>query len=220
MVGAWGGFEVFAYELLITPNLGALYERFFEQHEHCFNGGRALELGSGSGQAAVEFSRRFPESDLTCTDLSVLQVKKAVDRVAQAGCRKVSFKVEDALDLSFPDESFSVVFSLASIKHWPDQVKGLAEAWRVLKPGGYLVVVEVDREAQGDQIERFIKLWRAPAIMMPARYFRRFVLPTGLTEEESLARCEQAGISGASVRRPEEWPFIYLTARKEDQAGS
>lgn len=214
MIGAWGSFEVFAYELFITPNLGVLYQRFFDEHDHCFNGGPALELGSGSGQAAVEFARRFPDSELTCTDLSLLQVKKAITRVSQAGFRNISFKLEDALDLSFPDASFDAVFSLASIKHWPDQVKGLAEAWRVVRPGGHLVIVEIDSEAQDDKIDRFIQLWRAPAIMMPARYFRKFVLPTGLTESESLERCKAAGIPGAKIEKPDDWPFIYLTAFK------
>jgi ubiquinone/menaquinone biosynthesis C-methylase UbiE len=214
MVGAWGWFEVCLYEFLITPRLGPLYEEFADHAQESFTVGRMLEVGCGSGQAAVAFSRRYPEAEIVATDLSDVQLKKAGRRIASAGVSNVTLRTEDACSLTFQDDSFDLVFSLASIKHWPDQDKGLRESWRVVKPGGSLTVLEVDREAPEEKIERFISLWRAPSFLFPKQYFKKVVLPTGLTETEALDKAEKAGIRGATVTKPEQWPFLYLEARK------
>ena len=200
------------YELFITPNMGPLYDELAE--DACFSEGRMLEVGCGSGQAVVAFSKRYPETEIVATDLSEVQIKKAVNRIESVGIKNVTFKTEDACNLTFPDESFDFVYSIASIKHWPDQDKGLRESYRVVKPGGSIMVLEVDREAPEEKIERFIKLWRAPFFLFPKQYFKNIVLPTGMTETEALEKAEKTGIRGAVVKKPERWPFLYLEARK------
>ena len=214
MVGAWGWMEVCLYELVITPNLGPLYEEFADDAQEHFSEGRMLEAGCGSGQAAVAFSKRYPEAEIVATDLSEVQLKKAERRIASAGVTNVNLGTEDACALTFPDECFDLVFSLASIKHWPDQNMGLRESWRVVKPGGSLMVLEVDREAPEEKIARFISLWRAPSFLFPKQYFKKIVLPTGLTAAEALDEAAEAEIRGAEVMKPERWPFLYLKARK------
>jgi ubiquinone/menaquinone biosynthesis C-methylase UbiE len=214
MVGAWGWTEVCLYELLITPNMGPLYDEFAEDAKDNFSEGRMLEIGCGSGQAVVAFLKRYPDAEIVATDLSDVQIKKARKRLGSVGAENVTFQVEDACNLTFPDGSFDLVYSLASIKHWPDQDKGLREAYRVVKPGGSLMVLEVDREAPDEKIDRFINLWRAPFFLFPKQYFKRIVLPTGLTESEALEKAEKAGIHGAAVKKPDRWPFLYLDARK------
>ncbi len=214
MVGAWGWAEVSLYELLITPNMGPLYAELAGEAKVDFPDGRMLEVGCGSGQAVVAFSERYPGVEIVATDLSEVQIEKAVKRIESVGIKNVTFKIEDACNLTFPDESFDFVYSIASIKHWPDQDKGLRESYRVVKPGGSVMVLEVDREAPEEKIEQFIELWRAPFFMFPKQYFKNIVLPTGLTEAEALEKAETAGILGAVVRKPERWPFLYLEAQK------
>lgn len=53
--------------------------------------------------------------------------------------------------LPLPDGSASVVWALSSVHHWADQARGLAEARRVLTPGGRLLLAErsVKPDARG-----------------------------------------------------------------------
>ena len=51
----------------------------------------------------------------------------------------VTFKIEDALDLSFPDESFDCVIALEVIEHVRDEVRFVAEGLRVTRPGGTVI---------------------------------------------------------------------------------
>ncbi len=53
----------------------------------------------------------------------------------------VQFQVADALNMPFPDQSFDLVWSLESGEHMPDKLKFLQECYRVLQPGGMLLLV-------------------------------------------------------------------------------
>jgi len=53
-----------------------------------------------------------------------------------------SFLEGSAEHLPLPDESANVVWSISSVHHWDDRARGLAEAKRVLAPGGRLLLAE------------------------------------------------------------------------------
>lgn len=100
--------------------------------------GEVLEIGSGSGAMAAELLRRFPDVRLTATDYDDSMVDVARDRLREFGDR-VDVKQADATQLPFPDESFDAVLSFIMLHHVIDWEKALAEAVRVLRPGGRLL---------------------------------------------------------------------------------
>jgi ubiquinone/menaquinone biosynthesis C-methylase UbiE len=99
--------------------------------------GEVLEIGSGSGAMAAELLERF-DARLTATDYDDSMVEVARDRLREFGDR-VDVKQADATQLPFPDESFEAVVSFIMLHHVIDWEKALAEAVRVLRPGGHLL---------------------------------------------------------------------------------
>jgi len=71
------------------------------------------------------------------------------------------FQVDDALALSFPDNSFDVVWSIEAGPHMPDKAQYGAEMLRVLKPGGILVVADWN---QRDDRRKPLNFWEKPVM--------------------------------------------------------
>jgi ubiquinone/menaquinone biosynthesis C-methylase UbiE len=100
--------------------------------------GDVLEIGSGSGAMAAELLHRFPDVTLTATDFDDSMVDVARDRLSEFGDR-VDVKQADATRLPFTDESFDAAVSFIMLHHVIDWEKAVAEAVRVLRPGGRLL---------------------------------------------------------------------------------
>jgi ubiquinone/menaquinone biosynthesis C-methylase UbiE len=106
------------------------------QGEHL--SGDVLEIGSGSGAMAAEVLRRFPDVRMAATDYDDSMVDVARDGLRGFGdC--VVVRQADSRQLPFSDESFDGVLSFIMLHHVIDWEKALAEAVRVLRPGGRLL---------------------------------------------------------------------------------
>jgi SAM-dependent methyltransferase len=71
----------------------------------------------------------------------------ALIEIAQKSHPEADFRTGEALDLSFPDNSFDKVFSIAVLHHIPSEdlrLRFLSEAKRVLRPGGILILTVWD----------------------------------------------------------------------------
>lgn len=101
------------------------------------HGPRVLELGVGTGK---NFAYYPPEARVTGIDLSPRMLERARERAADAVA--VDLQVADAQALPFPDASFDTVVATFVFCSVPDPLQGLREAYRVLVPGGKLVLLE------------------------------------------------------------------------------
>jgi len=101
-------------------------------------GMRFLELGCGSGAAAYYLASRS-KIDITCVTNSTVQAKICERKFARLGGRgRVIVTDFDQLDL--PGESFDAIYAFESIGYTKDLDAWLARCWRMLKPGGQLLI--------------------------------------------------------------------------------
>jgi ubiquinone/menaquinone biosynthesis C-methylase UbiE len=105
---------------------------------HRYAGKRLLEVGCGTGTDLLQFARGGAE--VTGVDLTPRSIEIARKRfeVYRADGR---FAIGDAESLSFPDESFDVVYSFGVLHHTPDTERAISEVRRVLRRGGKAIVM-------------------------------------------------------------------------------
>lgn len=98
--------------------------------------GRLLEVPVGTGVLTVPVFQTLPNAQITCLDYSPDMMKRAQERVEQAGLTNVVFQLGDVGALPFEDESFDVVLSLHGFHVFPNKETAYQETFRTLKRGG------------------------------------------------------------------------------------
>ncbi|WP_071674472.1 bifunctional demethylmenaquinone methyltransferase/2-methoxy-6-polyprenyl-1,4-benzoquinol methylase UbiE [Nioella nitratireducens] len=107
------------------------------------NGQTLLDVAGGTGDVSFRFLARAPEAHATVLDMTESMLVEGQKR-AEAGqmADKLGWIVGDAMALPFEDNSFDVYtisFGIRNVTRIPD---ALSEAYRVLKPGGRIMVLE------------------------------------------------------------------------------
>ncbi len=97
-----------------------------------------LDLGAGTGLAAVEIKRRFRRAAVTAADIAAPMLEMA--RRRSRFWRPIRCVQADARELPFEDASFDLVFSNLMLQWLVPPDAALAEIGRVLKPGGLLLL--------------------------------------------------------------------------------
>ena len=121
-------------------------------------GTTVLDVGCGIGGSSRILAKEY-EFEVTGVTISPKQVQRATELTSQGVTAK--FQVDDALALSFPDNSFDVVWSIEAGPHMPDKAKYSSEMMRVLKPGGILVVADWN---QRDDRQKPLNYWEKPVM--------------------------------------------------------
>jgi ubiquinone/menaquinone biosynthesis C-methylase UbiE len=96
------------------------------------SGQKVLDIATGSGNTAISAARRY--CDVTGIDYVPELFGQAKER-AGAERLEITFEVDDAENLPYPDAAFDVVLSTVGVMFTPDQEKAAGELLRVCKPG-------------------------------------------------------------------------------------
>lgn len=107
-------------------------------------GDRILEVGVGTGINLTLYPR---DCSITGIDLSDSMLEKAHERVARNGLRHVRVLQMDASALTFPDDSFDIVYAPYLVSVVPDPIQVAREMRRVCRPGGRIVILNHFRSA-------------------------------------------------------------------------
>lgn len=99
---------------------------------------QTVDVGAGTGFATEGIVAHVDARNVTLLDQSPHQLSRARRKPALRECRIVQ---GDAEALPFPTDGFDRYVSCGSIEYWPDPAAAFAEAYRVLKPGGVMLMV-------------------------------------------------------------------------------
>lgn len=120
-----------------------------------------LDAGCGQGGSSLWLAAKIGP-DIKGISLVPHQVKIANKEAKLRHLdNKVQFFVKDYANTGFPDESFTVIWACESLCHSPQKMTFYQEAYRLLKPGGRLVVAEYIRRGRNNEIsdEAILQNW-------------------------------------------------------------
>jgi phosphatidylethanolamine/phosphatidyl-N-methylethanolamine N-methyltransferase len=164
-------------------------------------GDRILEVGVGTG---INISLYPRDCQITGIDLSTPMLEKAHERVSRDGFRNVRLFEMDAAKMTFPDDSFDIVYAPYLVSVVPDPVQVAREMRRVCKPGGKIIILNHFRSTN-------------PILSRMERAISPFTVHIGFKADLDLAaflaQAELAPISVEKVNVPRIWSLV--TCRKD-----
>ncbi len=114
--------------------------------------GRVLEIASGPGYFCLELAK-LGDFRITGLDISRSFVQIARENAKRAGAA-VDFRVGNASDMPFEDGTFDFTFCQAAFKNFAAPLMAISEMYRVLKPNGVAVIVDMHHDATSGEIEQ------------------------------------------------------------------
>ncbi len=158
-------------------------------------GWKVLDAGCGTGNFSFKLAKRG--SAVTGVDVSPHMLLRALDRARKQDL-PVRFCQMDICELEFGDATFDAIYSMAAFEFIEDRQGAFGELWRVLKPGGKLIVGTIaDDSAWGH-------LYRKTAASDPSSVFNNADFTT--LDEMKRIQADQVAASGECLFIPPEAP--------------
>ena len=142
------------YDLMndvMSGGLHRLWKRFTLAKTGLRPGQQALDVAAGSGDLAAGLARQVGKTGrVVVTDINAAMLAEGRDRLLNAGfAGNVEYVLADAEALPFPDGSFHCVTIGFGLRNVTDKDAALRSLYRVLKPGGRLLVLEFSQPQLG-----------------------------------------------------------------------
>lgn len=103
-----------------------------------------LDIATGTGDLAIALYRELKPDQVIGADISEEMMNVGRKKVTEAGYSGyISFEWQDCLNLSYPPGRFDAVTAAFGVRNFEDIEKGISEMFRVLRPGGHLMILEL-----------------------------------------------------------------------------
>jgi tocopherol O-methyltransferase len=132
-------------------------------------GESVLDAGCGVGGSSLYLAGMGAK--VTGITVSSRQVNTAREKAFRAGLSEgIRFEQRSYTDTGYPPESFDVVWALESVGHTPKKDEFIDEAYRILKPGGRLIMADGwathPRANQHRAMQRLMAAWASPGVQL------------------------------------------------------
>lgn len=140
----------FRYDLmndLMSLGLHRLWKRFALAQSQVRSGQIVLDLAGGTGDLAKEFAKKTGKEGLVVlTDINEAMLQQGRERLTDQGVvGNVVYVQADAELLPFQDNYFDCISMAFGLRNVTDKMAALRSIYRVLKPGGKLLVLEFSK---------------------------------------------------------------------------
>ncbi len=132
---------------VMSMGVHRLWKRYTVDCAAVRTGQHILDLAGGTGDLAAKFSRRVgPTGSVTLADINLSMLKVGRDKLRDQGLIKnIDYVQADAEALPFADNSFDLVTMAFGLRNVTEKQNALNSIFRVLKPGGRLLVLEFSK---------------------------------------------------------------------------
>jgi demethylmenaquinone methyltransferase/2-methoxy-6-polyprenyl-1,4-benzoquinol methylase len=134
---------------LMSMGIHRLWKWFTINNSGVRRGAKVLDIAGGTGDLTRKFSQMVGDSGkVVLADINASMLQVGRDRLTDAGVvGNIEYVQANAEALPFPDNSFDCITIAFGLRNVTDKDKALASMYRVLKPGGQLMVLEFSKPA-------------------------------------------------------------------------
>jgi len=118
-------------------------------------GDAVLEIAPGPGYLSIALAKQG-KYNITGLDISQDFVDIARKNAGEAGV-KVNFQLGNASGIPFPENTANFIICTAAFKNFQEPLKALNEMYRVLKPGGTALIIDMKANISNEEINAMIK---------------------------------------------------------------
>ena len=104
-----------------------------------------VDLGTGPGILSIEINKLLPQAKIIGVDPSSEMLEIARKNADEAGMSDYETRLGKAEEIPIESNSANLVVTQSSFHEWEDPQKGLSEIFRILKPGGSLILKDYNR---------------------------------------------------------------------------
>ncbi len=186
-----------------TTNTGQSLTEFTKLAQRMANrlapGSTVLEVAPGPGYFCIELAK-LGDYKITGLDISHTFVEIASKKAAHASAR-VDFQQGNASAMPFPDNSFDFLLCRAAFKNFGEPVRALQEMCRVLKPGGWGLIIDLRKDASMESINEMVKEMGLNAVnrVVTKLTFRMMLLKSAYTKEQFQHMLAQASFRSVEI---------------------
>ncbi len=177
-------------------------------------GSAVLEVAPGPGYFAIELAR------LGAYSITGLDISRSFVAIGRANAERagvgVDFRQGDVAHMPFPAESFDFLLCRAAFKNFTQPVRALQEMYRVLKPGGRALIIDLRRDATMDSINQAVQAMHLNRVnaLITRLTFRFMLLKRAYSLKDFERMLAQTEFSAIDVRQ--DLIGLELWLRKAD----